>query len=64
MDRLRLQMDRLAQVSSRTLAEVGDLAAHATQAHAGHAEMEEAIRSLNAVAIHLQEIARTFAAEA
>lgn len=63
-DQLRGQIDQIAAVSWRTLEEAQDMAGRAAQATSGHAEMEQAIRDLNSVANHLQDIAKTFAIEA
>ena len=62
-DQLRGQIDQIAAVSWRTLEEAKDMANRAELATSGHTEMEQAIRDLNSVANHLQEIAKTFAVE-
>ncbi|MEO8293877.1 MAG: methyl-accepting chemotaxis protein [Gemmatimonadota bacterium] len=62
-DQLRSQIDKIAAVAWRTLEEANEMASRASQATSGHAEMEQAIRDLGAVASHLQDIARTFAVE-
>ena len=62
-DQLRGQIDQIAAVSWRTLEEAKDMSGRADLASSGHAEMEQAIRDLNSVASHLQEIAKTFAVE-
>jgi methyl-accepting chemotaxis protein len=62
-DQLRGQIDQIAAVSWRTLEEAKDMANRANLASSGHAEMEQAIRDLNSVASHLQDIAKTFAIE-
>lgn len=61
--RLREQIDRLAAVSFRTTEEADDMTARAAASSSGHHELEQAIRSLNAVSTHLQQIARTFAGD-
>ncbi|HEU4587240.1 MAG TPA: methyl-accepting chemotaxis protein [Gemmatimonadales bacterium] len=63
-DSLREQMARVANESSRALAQSDSLAGHATEAARGQAELERAIRELEALANHLHSIARHFAVEA
>lgn len=63
-DSLREQMARVANESSRALAQSDSLASHATEAARGQAELERAIRELEALANHLHSIARHFAVEA
>jgi methyl-accepting chemotaxis protein len=62
-DQLRGQIETIASVAWRTLEEANDMASRAVQATTGHAEMEQAIKDLSAVASHLQDIAKTFAVE-
>ncbi len=58
--RLRKQIEDLTTVSTSMLAEAEDMAARASEATAGHAEMERSVRELEAVASNLHAIARSF----
>ncbi|MGH7659283.1 MAG: methyl-accepting chemotaxis protein, partial [Gemmatimonadales bacterium] len=58
--RLRTQIADLTEVSARMLREAEEMASRATEANEGHAQMERAVRELEAVATHLHAIARTF----
>jgi len=60
-DQLTGRIEQVAAVSARTRAQTDTLASQATEAARGQAELEQAIRELEAVAAHLQRIARHFA---
>lgn len=61
--RLRLQMDRVAEVSARTLEDASGTARRASETARSHADLERAIRELAAVADRLETIARHFSHE-
>ncbi len=58
--RLSEQMERIAQVSARTLEDANTTARRASETARSHAELERAIRELAAVAERLEAIARHF----
>lgn len=60
---LKAQMESIAAVSSKALAEANAMASRAADTARGHADLERAIRELDAVATHLQTIARHFATD-
>jgi methyl-accepting chemotaxis protein len=60
-EQLTGRIEQVAAVSARTQAQTDTLASQATEAARGQAELEGAIRELEAVASHLQRIARHFA---
>jgi methyl-accepting chemotaxis protein len=63
VDGLTSQIRRVAAGSARTLSETEALAQRATEAAAGQADLERAIRELGDVAADLQRIARHFVVE-
>jgi methyl-accepting chemotaxis protein len=63
VDGLTGQIRRVAAGSARTLSETEALARRASDAAAGQADLERAIRELSDVASDLQRIARHFIAE-
>jgi methyl-accepting chemotaxis protein len=63
VDGLTGQIQRVAASSSRTLSETEALAQRATEAAAGQADLERAIRELGEVSSDLQRIARHFVVE-
>jgi len=60
-EQLTGRIEQVAAVSARTQAQTDTLASQATEAARGQVELEGAIRELEAVASHLQRIARHFA---
>lgn len=60
-DQLTGRIEQVAAVSARTRAQTDTLAEQAGEAARGQADLEQAIRELEAVALHLQRIARHFA---
>ena len=60
---LRDQMDRVAEVSARTLEDANGTARRASETARSHADLERAIRELAAVAERLETIARHFSHE-
>lgn len=58
--RLREQMDRVAEVSARTLEDANGTARRSAESARGHAELERAIGELAAVAERLETIAHHF----
>jgi methyl-accepting chemotaxis protein len=60
-DQLTGRIEQVAAVSARTRAQTDTLADQAGEAARGQADLEEAIRELEAVATHLQRIAQHFA---
>jgi methyl-accepting chemotaxis protein len=63
VDGLTGQIRRVAAGSARTLSETEALARRATDAAAGQADLERAIRELGEVAADLQRLARHFVVE-
>jgi methyl-accepting chemotaxis protein len=63
VDSLSGQIQRVAAGAARTLSETEALARRATEAAAGQADLERAIRQLGEVATDLQRIARHFVVE-
>jgi len=61
--RLSDQVERIAQVSARTLEDANTTARRASETARSHAELERAIRELAAVAERLESIARHFSHE-
>jgi len=60
-DQLTGRIEQVAAVSARTRVQTDTLADQAGEAARGQADLERAIRELEAVATHLQQIARRFA---
>ena len=60
-DQLTGRIEQVAAVSARTRVQTDTLADQAGEAARGQADLEAAIRELEAVALHLQRIARHFA---
>jgi methyl-accepting chemotaxis protein len=60
-EQLTGRIEQVAAVSARTRAQTDTLAAQASEAAQGQSDLEAAIRELEAVAAHLQRIARHFA---
>jgi methyl-accepting chemotaxis protein len=63
VSRLSDQMASIAEVSSRALRETHAMALRAADAAQGHADLEQAIKELEAVSLHLKTIARHFASD-